>query len=533
MASSSERADFYRRMRHGFRYGGRDENQAKHNKIKPITKQLASFLYAPETVTFWPHFPADELDQLDKSEAISELMNDAWDDTGINLYAYSAVEEALICGSSFVSLLPERLTDGGVALVARLIPAESVGVFREDVNELALQQAICWETYVTRQELLPRLSHLPERERARILNSLETQDGGHTETDRVFVANYSGPSSGNNSMMGLVMSRLGGGYHYSPYMATSLYKITNCFAYDDDLGDWNWFLISGSNVIGDMPLSKVAVPGMIPLALIQADMIPGYFYGYSQVDGLGLLQDWQSRRLIQIDDLWDKILAPPKIGYGMGQMREAKVGALNRARSFTGVPNPNAKIEELRPELPEIALTMLDNLDAMFIEAAELQESQFGKTQPGMRTRDMQQTAMRVGASPTKVKAMVVEKCLQTLGTLLLRYKQRYDPGLYPIYGDDGQFSGRFFRPGELSDHVVMKVDGHSSSPLFMDDKARQAEILFKAGAMDGETLIQFTHPPQMELLLKRQQRRNQAQLVAQAVQKMKQQQKRVGDVEK
>jgi hypothetical protein len=533
MASAYDRGDFYQKMRHGFRYGSRDVSQGRHNKIKPIIKQLASFMYAPETVAFWPKFPADEFDQLDKSEALSELMNDAWEDTGVNLYAYSAVEEALICGSGFVSLLPERMTDGGVTIVARIVPAERVGVFREDVNEMALQQAVAWETYVTRQEFEPRLAFLPAKERAKVLASMESIQLGHTETDRVFVANYSGPSSGNNTEMGLVMSRLGGGYHYNPYMATELYKVTNLFAYDDDLGDWNWFLLSGPNVIGDMPLSRIGVSGMVPLCLIQADMIPGFFYGYSQVDGLGMLQDWQSKRLVQMDDLWEKILAPPKVGYGMGQMRESKANAMNRARSFTAIPNPNSKVEELRPELPEIALTMLELMDGMFLEAAELQEEQFGKTQPGMRTRGMQQSALRVGASPTRVKAMCIEKSLQNVATLLLRLKQRFDPGLYPVYDDNAQFTGNLFRCGELSDHVTMKVDGNSASPLFMDDKSRMAEILFKAGAMDGETLIQFVRPPQMELLLKRQKRRNQAQLVAQAVQKLKQQQKRIGDAEK
>lgn len=532
MASASDRADFYHKCRHGFRYGSRDVEQSRHNKIKPIIKQLASFLYAPECVTFWPHFPADELEHLDKAEALSELMNDAWDDTGINLLAYSAVEEALICGSSFVTLLPERLTDGGVALVARIVPADCVGVLREDVNEMSLQQAIAWETYITRPELEPRLQFLPKRERDKVLYSLENTSIGHTESDRVFVANYAGITSGN-SEQGLVMSRLGGGFHYNPYMATDLYKVTNLFVYDDNVGDWVWFLISGVNVIGDMPLSRIGIHGMPPICQVQADMIPGYFFGYSQVDGLALLQDWQSKRMVQMDDLFEKILCPPKVGYGMGQVREAKVSAMNRARSFTSIPNPTAKVEELVPELPDIAFTMLETIDGMFLEAAEMQESQFGKSQPGLRSRDMQSQAMRVGASPTKVKAMVVEKSLQNLATLLLRYKSKFDPGLYPIYNDSGEFSGTFFRPGEVPDGVVMKVDGHSSSPLFMEDQSRMAELYFKAGAMDGDTLIQFTHPPRMELLLKRQKRRNQAQLVAQAIMKQKQQEKRQGSPEK
>src|SRR5258708_5393994 len=484
MSDASERSDFYHKCRQGFRYGSRDADVARHNKIKPIIKQLASFLYAPECVTFWPHFPADELEHLDKEEAVSEMMNDAWDDTGINLLAYSSVEEALTCGSSFVSLLPERLTDGGIAMVARMVAPECVGVLRPDIHETALQQAIAWETYLTKPEIEARLMLKTPKERANIMASLESVALGGIETDRVFVANYSG-ISGSNSESGLVMSRLGGGYHYNPHTSVGLYKVTNLFAYDDDIGDWNWFLISGQDVISDLPLRRVGVPGLVPLVKICADIMPNFYYGYSQVDGLALLQDWQSKRLIQMDELFEKILCPPKVGYGMGQIREAKVSALNRPRSYTSVPNPNAKIEELRPELPEIAFTMLEAMDSMFLEAAEMQESQFGRSQPGLRSRDMQQSALRTGASPTKVKAMTVEKSLEQLATMLLRYKERYDPGLYPVYNNTGEFSRTLSRPPALPGGVTMKVDGHSSSPLFMDDHARVAAALMRPGAMD------------------------------------------------
>jgi len=50
---------------------------------------------------------------------------------------------------------------------------------------------------------------------------------------------------------------------------------------------------------------------------------------------------------------------------------------------------------------------------------------------------------------------------------------------------------------------------------------------------MDPETLIEFINPPMKGLLKKREKRRVMAQLVAQAIQKQKQEEKRHGNPEK
>src|SRR6266436_506425 len=120
MADAANRADFYHKCRNGFRYGSRDVDQARHNKIMPIIKRQASFLYAPERVHFWADLPPDELEHMDKIESTVDCLNDAWHDTGSDTLASDAVENALVCGSSIVSVLPERMTNGSIAMVSRM-----------------------------------------------------------------------------------------------------------------------------------------------------------------------------------------------------------------------------------------------------------------------------------------------------------------------------------------------------------------------------------------------------------------------------
>jgi len=532
MVDAPNRADFYHKCRNGYRYGSRDVDQARHNKIMPILKRQASFLYAPERVHFWPDLPPDELEHMDKMEAVADAINDSWHDTGSDTLASDAVENALVCGCAIISVLPERMTNGSISMVSRMIKPEMFGVFRPDVNDLLQQQAICWDSYLSRPEIEVRLLMHSPRERAKILQNLETQAPEYVETDRIFVSNYQGINSGNVET-GIVMSRLGGQYSYNPHVGVGLYKVSNLYVFDDDIGDWSWLLLSGSDVIFDLPISEVGLPGTLPVIKVQADTFDDYFWGWSLSDGLALLQQWYSKRISQMDELFEKILKPPKVGYGVGQMRESKIAALNRPMGYASMPNPASKIEELKPTLPESAFTMMDAMDEMFVEAAMMQMNMFGQTPKGVRTDTMGQTALKTAASPITVKALRIERGMEDWANLIFKYKRRYDDALYPIFSDDAQFHGKYFRFAELPSSTRIKVDGHSASPVFVEDHARMAEMMVRAGSMDPETLIEFINPPMKGLLKKREKRRVMAQLVAQAIQKQKQEEKRHGNPEK
>lgn len=532
MQSSADRGAFYHKCRNAFRYGSRDVDQARHNKVKPIVRRVASFLYAPGRSYYWAELPPDELEHMEQIESAIDAVTDAWHDTGSDTLAWTACEEMLTCGCAPVSVLPERMTNGDVALVSRLIEPEMFGVWNESVNDLLQQQAVCWDAYLTKPEIEIRLLMHPKKERDRIIRDLESVAPEYVETDRVFVSNYQGIASGNTET-GIVMSRLGGGYSYNPRVSVPLYRVSNLFIFDDEIGDWNWFLLSARDCVFDLPVSAVGIPGCLPVIKMQSDPINNYFWGYSLADDLMLLQDWFSKRLAQMDELFERILKTPKIGYGVGPMRESKMSALSRPNGYMSVPNPAAKIQELTPTLPDAAFTMMEAMSDFFIEAGDMRPGMFGKSEPGIRGQEAQGALMRITASPIAVKALLVERCIEDWSNLIFRYKCRYDDTLYPAYGDDGEFHGKYFRLGELPQSTKIKVDGHSTSPVFFEDQKKDAEQLFRAGAMDSETLIEFLNVPMKGLLKKRQKRRVMAQLVAQAIQQQKQTEKRHGNPEK
>ena len=73
--------------------------------------------------------------------------------------------------------------------------------------------------------------------------------------------------------------------------------------------------------------------------------------------------------------------------------------------------------------------------------------------------------------------------------------KQAYDPERLQSE------SGLQFIPEQFSKDFTVKVDGHSNSPIFMEDQRTLAFELFKAKAIDRESLLELLDVPMKQLL--------------------------------
>jgi hypothetical protein len=60
---------------------------------------------------------------------------------------------------------------------------------------------------------------------------------------------------------------------------------------------------------------------------------------------------------------------------------------------------------------------------------------------------------------------------------------------------------GLRFIPEQFTKDYVVKVDAHSNSPIFMEDLRSLAFNLFKAQAIDKESLLDLLEPPMKQLL--------------------------------
>ena len=78
---------------------------------------------------------------------------------------------------------------------------------------------------------------------------------------------------------------------------------------------------------------------------------------------------------------------------------------------------------------------------------------------------------------------------------IYLKAMQVYDPTKFV------DTEGQPFIAEQFTKDYVVKVDAHSNSPIFTEDTKQLAFNLFKAGAIDKESLLDLLEPPMKQLL--------------------------------
>jgi hypothetical protein len=522
MESSGERAGNYNRWRSLYLHGSDDGTEARVNKIKPIIDRLASFLYASESITFWLQLQADDMDQdaYNQIEAMIDLLEDQWHDTGLDLEVSHAVKWGLVYGAVILCILPQPTNDPQeVNVVGHFVLPHNFGVWREDQPDLLKQEAVCMRTYLSMPEIL-RMYEGDSNLRA-IIHGLEQGNEGSGNQSQAWVTGGDLVNTAGSGFSGDPRT-YGGRVDYQPRTADPLYEAYELYVYDDELRDFRLLTLIGGFVARNVPLSATGIPGRFPFSKVCPYPAPDYFWGYSRVEDVARLQSWYTMRVDQMDQLFEKILRPPKVMIGIGGMMEDKQAALNEPGGFFPISNPNAKVEEFKPEIPDSAFTMLESIDGEFTEQSGLRPSMMGKQEPGTRTEGMMANTMRVAAAEVRSTALIVERQVEDAAALLLRYLCRYDASKLI---DD---TGALFLIADFPEARV-KVDGHSSSPLFVEDHAQQAQGLFRVGAIDQETVVDMIKPGMKGLIKHRLQRVLFAKMVGAAKAKAEQDMKRSG----
>ena len=153
-----------------------------------------------------------------------------------------------------------------------------------------------------------------------------------------------------------------------------------------------------------------------------------------------------------------------------------------------------------------------------------MRPSMFGKQdQQGARTEGIASQFMRVGAAPVRRIALTVEKQIEEIASLLFLFKRRYEDE--KLSGPNGES----FVLADFPEEARIKVDGHSQCPLFVEDNARQAEALQRAGVLTPTTLVDLIHPQMKGLIKFRLRKIEMAKMVAEQQMKLQQQAKRSG----
>ena len=96
----------------------------------------------------------------------------------------------------------------------------------------------------------------------------------------------------------------------------------------------------------------------------------------------------------------------------------------------------------------------------------------------------------------------LVEDALEKMATTYLKLMQHYDKTHYT------DTEGDKFIAEQFTKNFTVKVDAHSNSPIFVEDLRSLAFNLFKAQAIDKESLLDLLEPPMKQELKDRLKRR-------------------------
>ena len=507
--SRQQRIDQYSTLKYFYLYGcSPNDDGSTYNKIEPVVDTLTAFLYSADSTRFSTHFPPETPpDEWAKAQPISHAVNAEWQNSGADQIFGRALEWACVYNSKFVKLIATE----DKQILPYVVDPHCMGVYREDLNGLDRQEAIAQKYYITKSELTTMLSKHPERQK--ILAALDPKplrpdDQMSEGLRRILISQQasagSGPLTPGNSMTGNATLLLNDRISYTPEVQADVVEMVELWVRDDDRdGDYQTVTIAGnSTIIYDR--ENIFVKGEQPFVQVCPMPMDGYFWGRSFVGKLIGLQAWRNLRISQIQHMLALQAKPPTALSGWGGMVDETDFALDQPGGVLNSSDMMGKVERFAPKIPEDIWADLRELDEMFMECAGLSPILMGRGETGVRSGRQTSDLSRLGSSRTKKRAMCAEDDLETLATKLFKAMRKYQDTVYLTQAvDPGQKPTKFIMNQSPGDAII-KVDGHSNSPLFVEDQKSLSFDMLEAKMIDRESAIEMLNPPMKDMLLRK-----------------------------
>jgi hypothetical protein len=481
---------------------------ARFNKIRAHIKTLTSYLYAPEGTRFALKVPAqDRKDYLDHLAMGRDAFVDVWRDGGADVAFEQYVTWALVYSSSIAKVLP----DPAFGVTPSWVFPGDFGVLREDVPDLDRQEAFVHWYSLSMGEVKQLVRGLSEEKQAKILLWAEQQatpgvsgSGALPQLlQQVIVTNTSGDffGSGRKGSLDLGAQGLDSPENEEPLVECAEvwelrdFKTPSGTVYRDYwvstvIGDWP--IIERRNPVLpyiDQPLGP-PIPAENPFAPVIPNPLLDYFWGSSELTPLVALQQWRESRMNQIDRVFELGMDPPLFFSGVA-MPDDKIAAMRKPGGYASTPQPGAKMEPIRPELPTEAFQIISQIDGMFADSAGMQGVLEGKEQAGVRAGNQLGTMAGIAAGGRiRDQALLIEDALEVLATRMFHLLQRRDQTAYPLP------DGKAFLLAQLPQPVSVRVSAHSASPVYAEQTLAKAQLLKQANAIGLVDFIDLIDPP-------------------------------------
>lgn len=533
LVSRNDRIAIYERLRCYYLFGcNSDSDPALYNKILPSIDLLVSFLFSGETTKYGivvDQEGAGRERDIKKVPALTRRLNSKWHRSHADIQSLLAIKWSLVYNTMLIKMIQR-----GRNTYPYLLEPHSFGVYDESLQFLDDQEAFV-HVYTVDKTALPRLLGDHPRRAEIIANASATMRAPTHElpaaVNRIIMSSF--PMFDGPNGPGQVTSPYNLIDAYRARTANERVEMHELWVWDDDADDYRIVtMASGGIPIYDRPNSQKKVqkdakdqifylPGEHPFVHFCPNPDPGYFWGQSEVDRLTGLQDARETRLEQIIELLNRQVKPPMTLKGQWQgIPDETNYAMQVFGAGIASSDPTAEAKVWAPTVPADTFVEMREFDAMFNEIMGLSNVLQAKGESGVRSKGHAAELARLGSSRVKARANVIEDSLDNLGLHYLRLMQQHDPE--KMRDEDGQE----FTAEQFTKDYTVKIDGHSSSPLFMEDQKEMAFALFEAHAITRAELIEMLDPPSKQVMLENLKRIEAAEAKAKKAEQEAEQQK-------
>ena len=508
-ASRVERFNFYQVLRNYFLFGSETSRGAPYNKIASTVETLSSFIYSPDTLRFSLQLGTEaSADEVHKAVPLSREVSEQWRVSRTHILFGLGLRWSMVFGVMFLKLMWSEKR-----VRSYLVEPHQFGVLREDIMDLADQEAFTHHYTMTKSQLGKTLEGNPRKESilARAGQSGDALPPLSTGLSRLLISSPVGGIPGSLAIPGAQSSYstgvgAGTGYDYSPKLEVELVDMVDLYVWDDQENDYQVVTRAAPDVIiYDRPSHWMGhVQGIAPFVPIRPEFnLYDYFWGDSFVARLTWLQDWRTERTYQIRKLLTKAFDPPMSMTGGVGISEEKFLAFGSPGGRLSMSMPQGQVNVHEPTMPPDTFAELAQIDQMFEDRAGLGHVLQGKGESGVRSRGQADLMARLGSSRPKERAIAAEESAEDAAGNILRLVQDHSDQRFQCMIPGSKDPLTFIAEQFTRDYEV-KVDGHSSSPIFIEDRKHDATTLHEAGAIDLETLLDMYDPPNLQDLKER-----------------------------
>ena len=520
MASKASRDSYYRNLITWLEQGKGEGDRSLCNVLYHHCDRLSAHLFSPTELRFTIDFdtPYDAM-ILAQGELSSRLISRTWEQQNIDMDFSRGVASAVPYGAA---ILKQQWDGSSAAVTSRLLMPWQFGVYREDLNGLKEQEALCEVSLMTRHEAWRRISHLPDAEKLmkRIIAHAATDGGANEVGPASFFHQILSTSTLDTSGTTNASLRPGGivtmgnpSFVIQPQVDISLIKYYEIWVKDEEIDDYCTIqLIEPDILIAPFgrrknllcrtftDIARGAGVSMSlkqhPYTLIQPNVQPGYFWGRSELTDLLGPQELLTTLLFDIKRVmgvqFDKLLA--FVGAdGMSDEQYAQY----RGSGYFNLPQ-GSSVTDLTPKLPEASFQYMTMINKLMEQISGFDNILSGQGEAGVRAGVHADTLIRTASPRLRDRSLLVERQCAEAADKTLTLMRIYDG---TVYNTNDPKAPSDFSIELLPEDAKVTVDSHSSSPIYEQDHKDLIGFGVKAGIVDGESAIDLLPFPKKDQL--------------------------------